>query len=32
MFGEDMSTKKFPNMVKEMMLKASSYNLFLVEK
>jgi hypothetical protein len=25
-------TKKFSNMVKEMMLKASLYNLFLVEK
>jgi hypothetical protein len=32
MFGEHISTKKFPNMVKEMMLKASLYNLFLVEK
>jgi hypothetical protein len=32
MFGEYISAKKFPNMVKEMMLKASLYNLFLVEK
>jgi len=32
MFGEYVSAKKFPNMVKEMMLKDSLYNLFLVEK
>ncbi|HET7391519.1 MAG TPA: hypothetical protein VFJ51_11890 [Nitrososphaeraceae archaeon] len=32
MFEEYVSAKKFPNMVKEMMLKASLYNLFLVEK
>ena len=31
-FGEYVSAKKFPNMVKEMMLKASLYNLFIVEK
>jgi transposase len=31
-FGEYVSAKKFPNMVKEMMLKASLYNRFLVEK
>ena len=32
MFGEYVSAKKFPNMVKEMMLKASLYNMFIVEK
>ncbi|MFZ0510917.1 MAG: transposase [Candidatus Nitrosopolaris sp.] len=32
MFGEDVSAKKFPYMVKEMMLKASLYNLFVLEK
>jgi hypothetical protein len=32
MSGEYVSAKKFPNMVKEMTLKASLYNLFLVEK
>ncbi|MGC1927349.1 MAG: transposase [Candidatus Nitrosopolaris sp.] len=32
MFGEDVSAKKFPSMVKEMMLKASLYNLFILEK
>ena len=32
MFGEHVCAKKFPNMVKEMMLKASLYNLFLVEE
>ncbi|MFZ0515017.1 MAG: hypothetical protein WAM14_25690 [Candidatus Nitrosopolaris sp.] len=31
MFGEHVS-KKFPNMIKEMMLKASLYNLFILEK
>ncbi|MFZ0511493.1 MAG: transposase [Candidatus Nitrosopolaris sp.] len=32
MFREHASAKKFPNMVKEMMLKASLYNLFILEK
>lgn len=32
MFGEYVSAKKFPNMVKEMLLKASLYNMFIVEK
>ncbi|MFZ0511861.1 MAG: transposase [Candidatus Nitrosopolaris sp.] len=32
MFGEDVSAKKFPNMVKEMTLKAPLYNLFILEK
>jgi hypothetical protein len=32
MFGEHLSAKKFPNMVKGMMLKASLYNPFLVGK
>jgi hypothetical protein len=32
MFGEYVSAKKFPNMVKEMILKASLYNMFIVEK
>ena len=32
MFEEDVSSKKFPNMVQEMMLKASLYNLFVLEK
>jgi transposase len=31
-FGEYVSAKKFPNMVKEMILKASLYNRLLVEK
>jgi hypothetical protein len=31
-FGEYVSARKFPNMVKEMMLKASLYNMFVVEK
>jgi transposase len=31
-FGEYVSAKKFPNMVKEMMLKASLYNMFILEK
>jgi hypothetical protein len=30
-FGEYVSAKKFPNMVKEMVLKASLYNRLLVE-
>jgi len=30
-FGEYVSAKKFPNMVKEMILKASLYNKLLVE-
>jgi transposase len=32
MFGEHVSAKKFPNMVKEMTLKASLYNMFIVGK
>lgn len=28
MFGEHVSAKKFPNMIKEMFLKASLYNMF----
>lgn len=32
MFGEYVSAKKFPNMVKEMILKASLYNRFLAGK
>ena len=32
MFGEHVSAKKFPNMVKEMILKASLYNMFIVGK
>ena len=28
MFGEHVTAKKFPNMVKEMFLKASLYNMF----
>jgi len=32
MFGEHVSAKKFSNMVKEMTLKASLYNMFLVGK
>jgi hypothetical protein len=32
MFGEYVSARKFPNMVKEMILKASLYNMFIVEK
>ena len=31
-FGEYISAKKFPNMVKEIMLKASLYNMFIVEE
>jgi hypothetical protein len=30
MFGEYVSAKKFPNMVKETILKASLYNLFII--
>lgn len=29
MFGEYVSAVKYPNMVKEIMLKASLYNLFI---
>lgn len=32
MFGEYVSARRFPNMVKEMMLKASLYNTFIVRK
>jgi len=32
MFGEHVSAKKFSNMVKEMTLKASLYNMFIVGK
>lgn len=32
MFGEHVSAKKFSNMVKEMTLKASLYNVFILEK
>ena len=32
MFGEHVSAKKFPNMVKEIILKASLYNMFIVGK
>ena len=31
-FGEYVSAKKFPNMVKETILKASLYNLFIIVK
>jgi hypothetical protein len=31
-FGEYVSAKKFPNMVKEIMLKASLYRMFIVEE
>jgi hypothetical protein len=33
-FGEYVSAKKlkFPNMVREIMLKASLYNMFIVEE
>ncbi|MFZ0895407.1 MAG: transposase, partial [Candidatus Nitrosopolaris sp.] len=30
MFGEYVSARRFPNMVKEMMLKASLYNTFIL--
>jgi Transposase DDE domain len=32
MFGEYVSARKYPNMVKEMMLKASLYNIFITRK
>jgi hypothetical protein len=32
MFGEYVSAERFPNMVKEMMLKASLYNMFITMK
>jgi len=32
MFGEYVSARRLPNMVKEMMLKASLYNTFIVRK
>lgn len=32
MFGEYISARKYPNMVKEMMLKASLYNMFIIRK
>jgi hypothetical protein len=32
MFGEYISARKYPNMVKEMMLKASLYNIFIIRK
>jgi hypothetical protein len=32
MFGEYVSARRFPNMVKEMMLKASLYNMFITMK
>jgi hypothetical protein len=32
MFGEYVTAKRFPNMVKEMVLKASLYNLFIIAK
>jgi hypothetical protein len=32
MFGEYASARKFPNMVKEMLLKASLYNIFISMK
>jgi hypothetical protein len=32
MFGEYVSARKFPNMVKEMFLKASLYNMFITMK
>lgn len=28
-FGEHVTARKFPNMVREMMLKAALYNLFI---
>jgi hypothetical protein len=30
--GEYVSSRKYPNMVKEMMLKASLYNMFVIRK
>ena len=32
MFGEYVSARRFPNMVKEMILKVSLYNLFIIAK
>jgi hypothetical protein len=32
MSGEYLSARKFPNMVKEMSLKASLYNMFIAMK
>jgi hypothetical protein len=32
MFGEYVSARKYPNMVKEMILKASLYNIFTIRK
>jgi hypothetical protein len=32
MFGEYVSARKFPNMVKELILKASLYNMFTTMK
>jgi hypothetical protein len=32
MFGECVSARKYPNMVKEMILKASLYNIFTIRK
>lgn len=32
MFGEYVSARKYSNMVKEMMLKASLYNIFITRK
>ena len=29
MFGEHVTAKKYPNMVKEMLLKASLYNMLV---
>jgi hypothetical protein len=30
--GEYVLSRKYPNMVKEMMLKASLYNMFVIRK
>lgn len=32
MFGEYISARKYPNMIKEMTLKASLYNMFIIRK
>ena len=32
MFGEYVSARKFPNMAKELILKASLYNIFATMK
>ena len=32
MFGEYVSARKFPNMVKEMLVKVSLYNMFTAMK